>query len=152
MARHDGHLDLTALELDVKLPENYADDLGPGLGAQITYGGREYPGTLTAVSPEVRDNYVTGRVRFSGKPADLAALADGRVWTAVDRDPIAGRTFAEMWDDAHTPENRCCCCGCSGCSCCGTPRDSCSDCCSRTRRASRQSAPGAAPRLVGIRA
>jgi ABC-2 type transport system ATP-binding protein len=30
-----------------------------------------------------------GRVRFDGAPKDLAALADGRVWTAKERDPHA---------------------------------------------------------------
>ncbi len=63
-------VDLSALELDVRIPQNYADDLAPGLEAQITYSGTDYPGTLTAVSPEVLDNYVTGRVRFSGQTPD----------------------------------------------------------------------------------
>jgi ABC-2 type transport system ATP-binding protein len=31
-----------------------------------------------------------GQIRFSGPPSELAALANGRVWTADDRDPAAG--------------------------------------------------------------
>jgi ABC-2 type transport system ATP-binding protein len=31
-----------------------------------------------------------GKIRFHGKPAELAALAEGRVWVADDRDPTAG--------------------------------------------------------------
>jgi ABC-2 type transport system ATP-binding protein len=30
-----------------------------------------------------------GRVRFSGPPAGLAALAEGRVWTSATREPAA---------------------------------------------------------------
>ena len=34
--------------------------------AVITLGGRSEPGIVTAISPEVRENEVVGRVRFSG--------------------------------------------------------------------------------------
>ena len=34
--------------------------------AEITYAGKVYPGEVTAMSPEVRQGEVTGRVRFRG--------------------------------------------------------------------------------------
>lgn len=61
-------VDLSAFEVEILVPESYGDDLNLGMGAEITYGGRSFPGTVTAVSPEVRNNQVTGRVRFSDAP------------------------------------------------------------------------------------
>jgi HlyD family secretion protein len=34
--------------------------------AEVTVEGRDVPGTVTAIAPEVRQNLVTGRVKFSG--------------------------------------------------------------------------------------
>jgi HlyD family secretion protein len=65
-------VDLSAFEIELDLPESYADDLALDMAAEITYGGSTYPGRLTAISPEVQDGQVTGRVRFAGaQPADL---------------------------------------------------------------------------------
>ena len=43
-----------------------ARDTKPGMRAEVTVEGRIVPGTVTAISPEVRQNEVTGRVKFSG--------------------------------------------------------------------------------------
>lgn len=59
-------VDLSQLEIEIQIPESYTDSLAIGMGAEITYGGNTYEGKLTAVSPEVKDNQVTGRVRFAG--------------------------------------------------------------------------------------
>jgi len=65
-------VDLSAFEIELDVPESYADDLALDMAAEITYGGSTYPGRLTAISPEVQDGQVTGRVRFAGtQPADL---------------------------------------------------------------------------------
>lgn len=65
-------VDLSALEIEIQIPESYADGLSLGMPAQITYNNETYAGTLTAVSPEVQSNQVTGRVRFAGqRPAGL---------------------------------------------------------------------------------
>lgn len=61
-------VDLSAFEVEILVPESYADDLSLGMDAEITYGGRSFPGLVTAVSPEVRNNQVTGRVRFADEP------------------------------------------------------------------------------------
>lgn len=61
-------VDLSSLEVEFRVPESYATDLALDLPAEISFGGRTYPGSVTAVSPEVEDSEVKGRVRFSGTP------------------------------------------------------------------------------------
>jgi HlyD family secretion protein len=46
--------------------ETYARDIKPGMAADLTLEGRNVPGIVTAISPEVRQNQVTGRVTFKG--------------------------------------------------------------------------------------
>jgi HlyD family secretion protein len=58
-------VDLTRLEVDVQIPETYADDLGLGMGAEVRIGGGTAAGELSAISPEIIQNQVTGRVRFA---------------------------------------------------------------------------------------
>jgi HlyD family secretion protein len=60
-------VDLTAFEIEIQVPESYADDLGLGMEAEVTSGNRKYPAKVSAVSPEVRSGQVTGRLRFSGE-------------------------------------------------------------------------------------
>lgn len=65
-------VDLTALEVETEIPESYADSLSPGMPADITYGNSTLPGTVAAVSPEVRNAQVSTRIRFVGEaPSDL---------------------------------------------------------------------------------
>ena len=59
-------VDLTRYEIDVLVPESYADDLAIGMAAEITADGQRYEGQLVAVSPEVVNNQVASRVRFVG--------------------------------------------------------------------------------------
>ena len=58
-------VDLSALEIEFQVAESYAADIKPSMAAEITLGGRSLPGTVTAISPEVRQNEVTGRVKFN---------------------------------------------------------------------------------------
>jgi HlyD family secretion protein len=58
-------VDLTAFEIEFQVAETYAGDIKPGLAADINLGGHTVPGTVTAISPEVRQNAVTGRVKFN---------------------------------------------------------------------------------------
>jgi HlyD family secretion protein len=60
-------VDLTAFEIEFQVPESYADDLGLGMDAEVSYGTKKYPAKVSAVSPEVRASQVTGRLRFSGE-------------------------------------------------------------------------------------
>jgi HlyD family secretion protein len=59
-------VDLSAFEVEVRIPEAYADDLGIGLGADVRYNNESYRGKLVSLSPEVVDNEVVGRIRFAG--------------------------------------------------------------------------------------
>ena len=79
-------VDLRNFEVEIKVPESFARDLGLGMSAQLTSGtGDPYPGEIAAVSPEVVNGEVTTRIRFSDKqpsgpapePAPLGAGADG---------------------------------------------------------------------------
>ncbi|WP_237058036.1 efflux RND transporter periplasmic adaptor subunit [Microbulbifer sediminum] len=58
-------VDLSSFELEAAVPENYADDLGLAMSVAINLSGREVPGEITAISPEVIDNQVVARVRFT---------------------------------------------------------------------------------------
>ena len=58
-------VDLSTYEVEVRIPEAYADEIGPGTRAEIDYAGGKFPGSLTSVSPEVRDGQVEGTVAFS---------------------------------------------------------------------------------------
>ena len=57
-------VDLSAFEVEFQVGETYARDIKTGMHADINVEGRELPGTVTAISPEVRQNQVTGRVKF----------------------------------------------------------------------------------------
>jgi HlyD family secretion protein len=58
-------VDLGAFEIEFMVPESYADDLGIGMDAEITYGTSKYPAAVSAISPEVKQGQVTGRLRFA---------------------------------------------------------------------------------------
>ncbi|GAA0724698.1 efflux RND transporter periplasmic adaptor subunit [Dokdonella soli] len=65
-------VDLSALEVEVQVPEVFAHDLSPGMAAEIIDGSEKYAGEVSAISPEVVNGQVTGRVRFGDKkPAGL---------------------------------------------------------------------------------
>ena len=60
-------VDLSAFEIEFQVAETYAGDIKPGMTADITLDGRDVAGTVTAISPEVRQNQVTGRVKFKAR-------------------------------------------------------------------------------------
>jgi HlyD family secretion protein len=65
-------VDLSQLEVELEVPETYADDLGLGMTAEVGIGTATATGTLSAISPEVVRNNVLVRVRFAGaQPAGL---------------------------------------------------------------------------------
>jgi HlyD family secretion protein len=59
-------VDLSAFEVEIRIPESYADDLGIGLAGDVQYNGQNYRGELVSLSPEVVNNEVVGRIRFAG--------------------------------------------------------------------------------------
>ncbi|MEE8526509.1 MAG: HlyD family efflux transporter periplasmic adaptor subunit [Thermoanaerobaculia bacterium] len=67
-----GVVDLGELEVEVAIPESYADDVAAGVEAVVVVDGVDHRGTLTRVAPEVRNSQVEGRVAFDGgTPAGL---------------------------------------------------------------------------------
>lgn len=60
-------VDLSRLEVELDVPENFADDLGLGMQAEIRYSGATFPGVLSAISPEVVNGQVVARARFEGE-------------------------------------------------------------------------------------
>ena len=65
-------VDLGAFEVEVRVPEAYADELGIGMTAEVQYDGVTFPALLTSLSGEVVNSEVTGRLRFEGpSPAGL---------------------------------------------------------------------------------
>lgn len=58
-------VDLTAFEVEIRIPEAYADDLGLGLAGEVQYNGAGFRGELVSLSPEVVNNEVVGRIRFA---------------------------------------------------------------------------------------
>lgn len=65
-------IDLSALEVEVQVPESFARDLGVGMPARISGSGHQWKGEVSAISPEVVNGQVAARVRFVGtKPEQL---------------------------------------------------------------------------------
>ncbi len=65
-------VDLSALEVEIKVTESLARDLRPGMAADLEGGGKHWQGTVSGVSPEVVAGQVTARLRFGAeKPAGL---------------------------------------------------------------------------------
>ena len=81
-------VDLSALEVEIKVPEYLARDLKPGMGAQLMGESRHLQGTVSGVSPEVVTGQVTARVRFvGGTPAGLRQSERLSVVILIDRRP-----------------------------------------------------------------
>ncbi|HRQ65415.1 MAG TPA: HlyD family efflux transporter periplasmic adaptor subunit, partial [Xanthomonadaceae bacterium] len=60
-------VDLERLEVEIEVPENYAEDLGLGMLAEVRVGALVARGSIVAVSPEVVNRQVLARVRFDGQ-------------------------------------------------------------------------------------
>jgi HlyD family secretion protein len=79
-------VDLTALEVDIKVPESFARDLAPGMSADLSGAGHHFKGSVSGVSPEVVNGEVTARVRFlDEKGQDLRQSQRLSVRIFIDR-------------------------------------------------------------------
>ncbi|AEE23280.1 efflux transporter, RND family, MFP subunit [Glaciecola sp. 4H-3-7+YE-5] len=58
-------VDLSEFELEVDIPESYADDLAIGMHAQVSLNNQLFAAVLVTISPEIENNQVAGRVRFA---------------------------------------------------------------------------------------
>jgi HlyD family secretion protein len=59
-------VNLSSLELQIGLPEEYANDTAIGTPATISFLGRDFPGRVTRISPEVVNGEVVATVAFDG--------------------------------------------------------------------------------------
>lgn len=65
-------VDLSVFEVEIKVPESFARDLGIGIPAEVTANGTVFAAAISAVSPEVVNGEVAARLRFKDKqPPDL---------------------------------------------------------------------------------
>jgi len=81
-------VDLSEYEIEVRIPDSYADDVAPGLPAVIELGGKPWEGELTAVSPEVTNSQVQGTIHFAGQvPDGLRQSQRVSVRLVLDRRP-----------------------------------------------------------------
>jgi len=64
-------VNLSSLELEIALPEEYGGDTVIGTPATISFNGREYQGKVTAISPEVANSQVAAMVDFVEQPIGL---------------------------------------------------------------------------------
>jgi len=63
-------VDLSALEVEIPVPESLARDLVAGVNAQIEGDGRKWNATVSAVSPQVVNGEVTARLRLADEKHD----------------------------------------------------------------------------------
>jgi len=79
-------VDLSALEVEIKVAENLARDLRPGMSADLEGDGHHWAGSVSGVSPEVVGGQVTTRLRFGAeKPAGLRQSQRLSVRVLIDR-------------------------------------------------------------------
>lgn len=60
-------VNLSSLELEIGLPEEYANETSIGTPAEINFLGRDYPGRVTAIAPEVVNNQIVATIAFEGE-------------------------------------------------------------------------------------
>lgn len=60
-------VDLSRLEVELEVPETFADDIGIGMPVELSANNIPIHGKISAVSPEVVDHQVQARVRFDGE-------------------------------------------------------------------------------------
>lgn len=58
-------VDLSQFEVEIEIPESYADDLAIGMEVNIQFEQQPFRARLVTISPEILNNQVTGRVRFT---------------------------------------------------------------------------------------
>jgi len=79
-------VDLSALEVEIKIPESMARDLRSGMKADLEGDGRHWQGTVSGISPEVISGQITTRLRFGDdKPAGLRQSQRLAVRILIDR-------------------------------------------------------------------
>jgi HlyD family secretion protein len=60
-------IDLSALQVQMEVPESFARELGIGMTGEISGNGNTWKGLVSAISPEVVNGEVSARLRFAGE-------------------------------------------------------------------------------------
>jgi HlyD family secretion protein len=64
-------VDLSQLEVELEVPEIYADDLGLDMLTEVNIGAIKTQGRITSIAPEVINRQVLARVRLDQQPQGL---------------------------------------------------------------------------------
>lgn len=104
-------VDLSQLEVELEVPESYADDLGLGMKVEVRIGAQTLGGELTAIAPEVLERQVLARVRLDAQPEGLRQSQRVSARVLIDERPdvlmlargpfveTQGGRFAYVMDD-----------------------------------------------------
>ena len=104
-------VDLSQLEVELEIPETYADDLGLGMRVEVRIGAQTLGGELTSIAPEVLERVVLARVRLETQPEGLRQSQRVSARVLIDEKPdvlmlargpfveTQGGRFAYVMDD-----------------------------------------------------
>jgi HlyD family secretion protein len=95
-------VDLSALEVEFLVAESYANEIRPGMNAEVTLDGRKILGTVAGISPDVRNSQVTGRVRFSEQPRGLRQNQRASVRIVLDERGDVLKVARSPFNDSDT--------------------------------------------------
>ena len=95
-------VDLTALEIEFQVAESYANEIRPGMNAEVTLDGRKLIGTVAGISPDVRNSQVTGRVRFAEQPKGLRQNQRSSVRIVLDQRTDVLKVARSPFNDSDT--------------------------------------------------
>jgi HlyD family secretion protein len=95
-------VDLTALEIEFQVAESYANQILPGMNAEVTLDGRKLTGTVAGISPDVRNAQVTGRVRFVQQPQGLRQNQRASVRIVLDERKDVLKVARSPFQDSET--------------------------------------------------
>jgi HlyD family secretion protein len=95
-------VDLTALEIEFQVAETYANEIRPGMNAEITLDGRKLIGTVAGISPDVKNSQVTGRVRFTEQPKNLRQNQRASVRIVLDERADVLKVTRSAYHDTET--------------------------------------------------
>jgi HlyD family secretion protein len=95
-------VDLSALEIEFQVAETYANEIRPGMNAEITLDGRKLAGIVAGISPDVRNSQVTGRVRFAEQPQGLRQNQRAAVRIVLDERSNVLKVARSPFQDSDT--------------------------------------------------
>ena len=95
-------VDLSALEIEFQVAESYANEIRPGMNAEVTLDGRKLLGTVAGISPDVRNAQVTGRVRFAEQPKGLRQNQRASVRIVLDERGDVLKVARSPFQDSDT--------------------------------------------------